>query len=89
METKKCCSCCLFKTFVNFHKNKLMADGFSVMCNQCKHEYYIKNKDKFIKPIPCSCGRNISKFKFEEHLKTKLHLKRVDIYSKQAEILTA
>lgn len=47
--------------------------------------YYYKNKDKILeyscKDIPCACGRTYKRKDKVRHLKSKLHIKRVnDLY---------
>jgi hypothetical protein len=79
MENKKCWRCKLEKPIAQFYKNKTRNDGFQTECSKCKTEIYFLNKEKNFPKITCSCGKtiNIHKCYLKNHLKTELHISRL------------
>ena len=77
MESKKCCRCKKVKGITNFYKNRARNDGFQPECSQCKYELYLSKKEKLFPKVNCSCGKTIYKYYLVNHLKTKLHMSRL------------
>jgi hypothetical protein len=50
MNTKKCNTCLIVKTFVDFHVNKSNNDGYNSICKECRKitskKYYKDNKEQ-------------------------------------------
>jgi len=76
-DFKKCCVCRILKPMTKFHKNNANNDGLQAICSQCKTELYLKNKEKLFPKVNCSCGKTLYKYYLVNHLKTKLHMSRL------------
>lgn len=74
---KKCLYCNKEKSFIEFHKNKRMKDGYSYYCKECKSiiskNEYIKHKDKYLE--------NVKKYRQTDYGKKVISL----IYKRQKE----
>jgi hypothetical protein len=78
-EFKKCCVCRILRPLTKFHKNNTNNDGLQAIWSQCKTEIYLKNKEKLFPKVNCSCGKTIYKYYLVIHLKTKLHISRLQV----------
>ena len=78
MESKICTKCNTNKLFSEFNKDKNTKNGLTYYCKEClnniKKEYYLKNKEKILEQIVCSCGCVTSKSSLLRHQKSKKHI---------------